>query len=64
LQNFTKNSSHGWGDLYFTKNSSHGWGDLFVSDIHVRRSVVTSAVDWHCGILWIFGAFGLTSARW
>jgi len=38
----------------FTKNSSHGWGDLFVSDIHVRRSVVTSAVDWHCEIYWIF----------
>jgi len=27
------------------KKKSHGWGDSFVSDIHVRRSVVTSAVD-------------------
>jgi len=29
----------------FSKSSSHGWGDLFVSDVHVRKSVVTSAVD-------------------
>jgi len=34
----------------FTKNSSRGWCDLFVSDIHVRSSVVTSAVDWYCEI--------------
>jgi len=40
----------------FTKNSSHGWGDLWVSDIHVRRSVVTSAVDWHCEIYFFFWA--------
>ncbi len=31
--------------LNFTKNSSHGRSDFFVSDIHVRGSVVTSAVD-------------------
>jgi len=41
------------------------WGDLFVSDIHVRRSVVTSAVDRHCEILWIFFFLPLyTSTRW
>jgi len=39
----------------FTKNGSHGWGDVFVSDIHVRRSVVTSAVDRHCFFFFFFG---------
>jgi len=29
----------------FTRNSSLGRGDLFASDIHVRNSVVTNAVD-------------------
>jgi len=31
----------------YRQHSKHCWGDLFVSDIPVRRSVVTSAFDWH-----------------
>jgi len=29
----------------------------FFSDINIRRSVVTSAVDWNCEIYWIFFFF-------